>query len=232
MNVTVEVVGEGSRDLSCGPEDTYGDLIRAVGYSPQEASALVDGSPVPEDRTVDANSVTVLRLIKGGSGGPSDLGVPGDVDFAGANVGAGPDLFVLSEADADLAALFFHRDHLCGNCRTQVKTVVARHDDFENAGVEPVSILPESRDRAAEWVAEYDVPYPFVADPDAEIASQYGQRRRFGPIGRRVDLIGRMPEVVLVDLRRDPEILWRYAGDHPGDRPGIEAILEEAAKFT
>ncbi|WP_280537436.1 ubiquitin-like small modifier protein 2, partial [Halopenitus sp. POP-27] len=68
MDVTVEVVGEETHELACAPEDTYADLIRSVGYSPQEAAALVDGSPVPEDRAVDAERVTVLRLIKGGSG--------------------------------------------------------------------------------------------------------------------------------------------------------------------
>ncbi|MFA9515759.1 redoxin domain-containing protein [Halopenitus sp. H-Gu1] len=167
-------------------------------------------------------------MIKGGSGG---LSAPGAIDFEGANVGAGPDPFLLSDAEADLASLFFHRDHFCGNCRTQVKTVVANYETFADAGVEVVSILPEPRDRAAEWVADYDVPYPFIADPDGQIASRYGQRRRFGPIGRRIDLIGRMPEVVLVDLRAEPEILWRYTGDHPGDRPGTDMILTEAAKF-
>ncbi|QHS17009.1 redoxin domain-containing protein [haloarchaeon 3A1-DGR] len=229
MHVTVEVVGEGSRELACEPEDTYADLIRSVGYSPQEAAALVDGSPVPEDRAVDADRVTVLRLIKGGSGRGH---APETVDFEGANVGPGPDPFVLSGLESDLAVLLFHRDHLCGNCRTQVKTVVSSYDSLRKAGVEAVSILPEDRDRAAEWVAEYDVPYPFIADPETEIASQYGQSRRFGTIGRRIDLIGRMPEVVLVDLRREPEVLWRYTGAHPGDRPGIDAILEEVAKFA
>lgn len=56
--VDLETVGEGSR--------TYGDLLSAVDLSPHEASVLVDGRPVPEDRTVDAEHVTVLRLIKGG----------------------------------------------------------------------------------------------------------------------------------------------------------------------
>lgn len=67
MNVTVEVVGEGTDEYDLAADATYADLIRAAGYHPQEASVLVDGSPVPGDRVVDAESVRLLRLIKGGS---------------------------------------------------------------------------------------------------------------------------------------------------------------------
>ena len=69
MDVTVEVVGEGTAEYSLAADATYDDLIREAGYHPQEASALVDGSPVPGDRVVDADTVRVLRLIKGGATG-------------------------------------------------------------------------------------------------------------------------------------------------------------------
>jgi len=66
MRVTCEVVGEATRDLELAPDATYGDVLEAVDLSREEATVLVDGSPVPEDRPVDAESVRVLRLIKGG----------------------------------------------------------------------------------------------------------------------------------------------------------------------
>jgi sulfur carrier protein len=66
MQVTVEVVGEGSRRVEVGDGDTYADLVRAVDLNPHEASVLVDGSPVPEDGPVEVSRVKVLRLIKGG----------------------------------------------------------------------------------------------------------------------------------------------------------------------
>lgn len=66
MNVTVDIVGEGSQDVRLDSEATYGDLVAAVDRSPQEVSVLVDGSPVPEDQPVEADRVQVLRLIKGG----------------------------------------------------------------------------------------------------------------------------------------------------------------------
>ena len=67
MTVTVEVVGEETAEYDLADDATYADLIREAGYHPQEASALVDGSPVPGDRVVDADEVRLLRLIKGGA---------------------------------------------------------------------------------------------------------------------------------------------------------------------
>ena len=65
--MTVDVVGEGETLCTVDDDATYADLIRAAGYHPQEASILVDGSPVPEDRRVDADRVRLLRLIQGGT---------------------------------------------------------------------------------------------------------------------------------------------------------------------
>ncbi|MFB6256473.1 MAG: ubiquitin-like small modifier protein 2 [Haloplanus sp.] len=65
--VRAEVVGEGTRELTLDADATYGDLLVALGFSPHEATVLVDDRPVPEDRRVDADRVRVLRLIKGGA---------------------------------------------------------------------------------------------------------------------------------------------------------------------
>jgi len=66
MDVTVEVVGEGSHELSVDDGSTYADLVTAVDLRVDEVSVLVDGRPVPEDQPVDAEHVQVLRLVKGG----------------------------------------------------------------------------------------------------------------------------------------------------------------------
>ena len=67
MRVSVEVVGEGEETVEIDDDGTYADVVRAVGYSPHEVSVMVDGRPVPEDQPVDAETVRVLRLIKGGN---------------------------------------------------------------------------------------------------------------------------------------------------------------------
>lgn len=66
MQVTVEVIGEETREVAVADDGTYADLVRAVDLNPHEASVLVDGSPVPEDGPVEVSRVKVLRLIKGG----------------------------------------------------------------------------------------------------------------------------------------------------------------------
>ena len=84
MRVTVDVAGEethvvdldsltdgddavdGSGSTEAVDPPTYADLVGAIEYSPHEVSVLVDGRLVPEDQPVDADEVTVLRLIKGG----------------------------------------------------------------------------------------------------------------------------------------------------------------------
>lgn len=65
MELHVTVAGEGERTIDL-EEGTYGDVIEAVGLSVEEATVLIDGTPVPEDRPIDHHEVTVLRLIHGG----------------------------------------------------------------------------------------------------------------------------------------------------------------------
>lgn len=66
MHVTVEVVGEVTREVTVDDDATYADLLGPFDLSPHEVSVLVDGRPVPEDQPVEVETVQVLRLIKGG----------------------------------------------------------------------------------------------------------------------------------------------------------------------
>ena len=66
MDVTCEIVGGETHEIEVASGATYGDVLEAVGLSSHEASVLVDDSPVPEDRSVDTDSVRILQLIKGG----------------------------------------------------------------------------------------------------------------------------------------------------------------------
>lgn len=68
MEIRCTVIGGSPRDcaVEIEPGDTFADLIQAVGYSPQEATAIVDNKPVPDDREVRSTDVKILRLIQGG----------------------------------------------------------------------------------------------------------------------------------------------------------------------
>lgn len=65
MELEVTIVGEATRTVDL-EEPTYGDVLEAVGLSREEATPLVDGRPVPVERTVEGPSVEVLRLVHGG----------------------------------------------------------------------------------------------------------------------------------------------------------------------
>lgn len=66
VKVTCEVVGEGVEECELSADAAYGDLLSELGLSRHEATVLVDGSPVPVDATVAADTVRVLQLIRGG----------------------------------------------------------------------------------------------------------------------------------------------------------------------
>lgn len=186
---------------------------------------MSDSTERRDDASVDRDETTERR--DDAAGDPLDFTLP--------NGGVGPDPFTLSDADATLAVVLFHRDHLCGNCRRQATRVARRHGAFRDRDVAVVSVLPEPASRAAAWAERRDAPHPVLADPDNAVADRYGQPTTLGPIGRRIDLLGRLPLAVLVDLRDESgemRELWRHAGRRPDDRPSVDDLLAEVAKFA
>jgi len=153
---------------------------------------------------------------------------PTDLSVELPNGGVGPDPLRLDAVEAEFVVLLFQRDHLCGNCRTQVQEIAARYDEFRERNAMVVSILPEPKDRAAEWAASYDLPFPIVADPNSTVAERFGQPVRFGFLGELHDLLGRMPLAVIIDRRSDePRLVYSHVGDSPSDRPTVEGLLLE-----
>jgi peroxiredoxin Q/BCP len=151
-------------------------------------------------------------------------------DFSLPNAGPGPDPFSLSAlpADIDFVVCFFQRDHYCTNCRSQVQALAEHVEAFHERDAEVVSIVPEPLDRVRQWQAEYDLPYPLLADPETTVCSAYDQPVRFGILGKVSDFFGRMPAVVIVDRRGEtPTIAYAYQGRSTFDRPEIDAVLGE-----
>lgn len=151
-------------------------------------------------------------------------------DFSLPNVAAGPNPFSLSalDNDIDFVVLFFQRDHYCTNCRKQVQQLADHVAAFRDRNAEVVSIVPEPIERVQSWQDSYELPYPLLADVDAEVGEAYDQPVRFGLLGRFSDFFGRMPEIVIVDRRgSSPEIAYVHQGRSTFDRPEIEEVLAE-----
>nr|WP_157511978.1 redoxin domain-containing protein [Halapricum sp. CBA1109] len=127
--------------------------------------------------------------------------------------------------------VLLQRDYYCTNCRKQVRAVADRYDAFRERATEVVSIVPDSPEQVATWQAQYDLPFPLLADPEATVGDTYDQPVRFGFLGKWSDFLGRMPEAVLIDARGDPEIVWSHRGSSTYDRPEIEDFLDRIDEF-
>jgi len=153
---------------------------------------------------------------------------PTDLSITLPNGGVGPDPLRLDGLDAEFVVLLFQRDFLCGSCRSQVQEIAARYEQFRKRNTVVVSVLPDSKQRAAEWSTNYELPFPVVADPDNATADRFGQPVRFGFLGELHNLLGRMPLAVIIDLRdTEPRLVYSHVGDSPSDRPTVEGLLLE-----
>jgi peroxiredoxin Q/BCP len=105
------------------------------------------------------------------------------------NVGVGPDPLSLAQIgdQADFAILLLLRDYHCLKCKSQVQTVAEQARSFADLNAAVVPILPEPRERAAEWQDSFDLPFPLLADPAKDVAEKYDQPTRFGVVGKLHD---------------------------------------------
>jgi peroxiredoxin Q/BCP len=155
---------------------------------------------------------------------------PSFVDFSLPNLGAGPDPFSVDALPEEVrfVLLCFQRDYHCTNCRKQVQQLAEQYPAFQERGAEVVSIVPEPPERVAEWQADYDLPFPLLADPDAEVGDAYDQPVRFGFLGDWSDFLGRMPAIVVLDRRGEPPTVAAvHRGRSTFDRPTVDELLAE-----
>ena len=153
------------------------------------------------------------------------------------NAGAGPSPFrlgdVLTDTDVDAVVLLLQRDYYCPQCRQQVQDVAAHYDEFEAEKALVVSVLPDSIEKARKWQDSYDLPFPLLADPATEVGDELEQPSRFGVLGTLHDMIGRMPEALVLDVRGEsPTATSVHRGTAPSDRPSIDELLEAVSTLS
>lgn len=107
--------------------------------------------------------------------------------------------------------------------------VTAPAFELPNVGVGPDTLsLDRLVERAEDWQAQFDLPFPLLADPKKDVADRYDQPTQYGALGKIHDLIGRLPESVILDTRGETgEIVYTYEGESPEDRPAVEKLVEE-----
>ncbi|WP_136686832.1 redoxin domain-containing protein [Halorhabdus amylolytica] len=153
------------------------------------------------------------------------------LDFELPNVGVGPDpLSLAAVIDAsDFAVLLFLRDYHCPKCKAQVSEISEHARTFNERKTAVLPILPEPRERAADWrdnVVE-DFPFPLLADGEKRVAEQYDQPTRYGPVGKLHDLLGRLPQSAVLDTRGDDaDVIFTHRGDSIDDRPAAGDLID------
>lgn len=159
----------------------------------------------------------------------TDSSIQTITDFERPNVATGSDPFrffeYASRPDIDALVLLFQRDYHCINCRKQVQAIASRYDEFRDRRADVVSTVPESRERTATWDDQYDLPVPLLADESKGVCDAYDQPTRFGALGSIHDIVGRMPESIVVDTVGEPTIEYVHRGRLPADRPSIDDLL-------
>jgi sulfur carrier protein len=66
MRVAADVMNGETHEVELPEGATYARLLDEIGENPEAAVVVVDGRPVPEDATVEADEVEVMRTVSGG----------------------------------------------------------------------------------------------------------------------------------------------------------------------
>lgn len=66
------------------------------------------------------------------------------------------------------------RNAACALCNLRVHQLIARYPAYQRAGLELIAVFESSSTAMLEYVGKQDVPFPLIADPQAELYSLYG----------------------------------------------------------
>jgi len=102
--------------------------------------------------------------------------------------------------------LFFYPAALTPGCTAESCHFRDLRTEFDQAGAQLAGISPDQLDKQREFSAKHSFGFPLLSDPDGAVASQFGVRRRFGPLLTRrttfvIDTDRTVLEVIKSELR-------------------------------
>ena len=92
------------------------------------------------------------------------------------------------------------------------------YETFREAGVEVIALAVTSVAAVDGVRQSTGATYPLLADPAHEVATAYGVYSLLGD--------GLAAPAVFV-IETDGRIVWSHVGQHSGDRPSVQAVLEQ-----
>ncbi|OLR93976.1 peroxiredoxin [Actinokineospora bangkokensis] len=78
--------------------------------------------------------------------------------------------------------LFFYPAAMTGGCTAESCHFRDLATEFAEVGAHRVGISPDSVDKQAQFSSINSFDYPLLSDPDGTVATQFGVRRKFGPL--------------------------------------------------
>ncbi|WP_026424944.1 peroxiredoxin [Actinokineospora inagensis] len=78
--------------------------------------------------------------------------------------------------------LFFYPAAMTGGCTAESCHFRDLATEFAEVGAHRLGISPDSVERQAQFATTNSFDYPLLSDPDGDIATRFGVRRRFGPL--------------------------------------------------
>ena len=104
--------------------------------------------------------------------------------------------------------LFFYPAAMTAGCTKESCHFRDLAKEFAEAGAQRVGISPDQVAKQAEFTAKHSFDFPLLSDPDGAVATQFGVRRRFGPLLTRrqtfvIDTDRRVLDVIKSEVRMD-----------------------------
>jgi len=94
----------------------------------------------------------------------------------------------------------------------------SQYQVFREAGAEVIALAVASVASVEGWCQSAGISYPMLADPVHRVAEAYGVYNLLGD--------GLAAPAVFV-IETDGRIAWSHVGQHTGDRPSAQMILEQ-----
>lgn len=102
--------------------------------------------------------------------------------------------------------LFFYPAAMTSGCTAESCHFRDLAAEFTEAGAQRLGISPDDVAKQQEFSSKHDFDYPLLSDPDGAVATQFGVRRKFGPLLTRrhtfvIDADRKVLEVIKSELR-------------------------------
>jgi peroxiredoxin Q/BCP len=104
--------------------------------------------------------------------------------------------------------LFFYPAAMTTGCTKESCHFRDLAKEFAEVGAQRIGISPDDVAKQAEFTAKHSFDFPLLSDPDGAVATQFGVRRRFGPLLTRrqtfvIDTDRRVLDVIKSEVRMD-----------------------------